>query len=351
MSEQRIVGVNVPEHRIRVLARGDRDLILRTTGEGCVSAVCKTCVRALEIKRDRELIWFRCPKCALVSLYTVANVKRDTQLALKDGRPFVTDLFYMRQLPAELRSPFEAVATGVPRSTAEAPRAPGQWPLDFDEFHEIIGELGHGTSGTVYLAREKESDRRVAIKVPCLVPEAERSARTQQFLLECRALAELTSGLDCNIPRLTEVAERPAGRMFFVRDLVEGSTLEQRAAQGSIDLRTGLTAIAEVARVLQRVHEHSFVHGNLSPANVLIARDGSPRLIGFGWVDLLSGNRLLLAGAAGTPVTIDIEYLGALVRWFCAELGQPVADGLTHATAAGTVLTAGAFSDAVARHL
>ena len=351
MSEQQFHSVEVPEARIRVLARGDRDVILQTTCDGRVSGVCKECVRALEVVRDRQRLWFRCPECALVTLYPVANVQRDTHYAIKDGRPFVADLFYVRKLLAKLECPFKAPATERPRSAPEAPRAPGQWPADFDEFYEIIGELGHGTSGTVYLARQKSVDRRVVIKVPCLSPEAERSARIQQFFLECQALAELTGGPDCDIPRLQVVTEYPAGHPYYVRDLVEGSTFEQRAAWESIDLRAGLAVIAEVARVVQRVHEHGFLHGNLRPENVLIARDGSPRLIGFGGVGLLTGSRLLPDGEAGTPADFDVECLRAQVRWLCSSLGSPVPDGLKHATDSRTPLTAGAFSDAVGSHL
>ena len=51
-------------------------------------------------------VWFRCPGCSLVSFYPVANVHRDIQFAVKDGKHYESDLFYMRQLPATLKSPF-----------------------------------------------------------------------------------------------------------------------------------------------------------------------------------------------------------------------------------------------------
>jgi hypothetical protein len=47
-----------------------------------------------------------------VSFYPAANVQRDIQFAINDGRPFVSDLFYMRQLPATLKSPFAAGTSG-----------------------------------------------------------------------------------------------------------------------------------------------------------------------------------------------------------------------------------------------
>jgi Protein kinase domain len=355
MSKQRFESVAVPVARLRVLARGDRDGILQTNAEGTVSGVCKKCVRALEIMRDEGLLWFRCPKCAQQTFCPVANIQRDARFAIEDGRPFVTDFFYLRELPAEVMkqfpSPFKTPTNKLQRLVAET-RAPGQWPMEFDGFFEIIGELGHGLSGTVYLAREKSSDRRVVIKVPHFLNEPVESPKYQQFMLECRVLAEMTyHAPDRNIPSMTELAERPKGRCFTVRNLVEGNTLEQKVAWETIDLPAGLAVIAEVARAVQRVHEKGFIHANLRPENVLIARDGSPWLIGFGQVCVPTGSRWLAEGVEGTPPALDVEYLRALVRWLCSSLGAPVPDALKQATDSRIPLTAGAFGDAVASHL
>jgi serine/threonine protein kinase len=223
-----------------------------------------------------------------------------------------------------------------------------QPPTIFDSFYELIRELGHGTTGTVYEAPHTRLNRRVALKVPDLSPETERPAKAQQFLHEeCRALAYLTGGPDCRIPRLLVVTEYPAGHPYSVRELVEGSTLEQRTAEGSIDLRAGLAVVAGVARVVQWVHEQGFAHRNLSPANVLVARDGAPWLIGFGRVGLVAGSPLLPAGAAGTLAEVDVRGLLQLLGWLCGALRHPVPGGLDRAAA----LTAGGFAEAVAVHL
>jgi hypothetical protein len=106
MSEPGFLRVELSEDQIRAMARGDRDFVVQATGEGHVSAVCKACAQALEIHLDRGLVWFHCPKCDRVSFDPAANVQRDIQFAIRDGRPFVSDLFYMRQLPVTLTSPF-----------------------------------------------------------------------------------------------------------------------------------------------------------------------------------------------------------------------------------------------------
>jgi serine/threonine protein kinase len=146
------------------------------------------------------------------------------------------------------------------------------------------------------------------------------------------------------------VTEHPAGRPYSVRELVDGSTLEQRALEGTLDLRAALSVVAEVARVVQWVHGQGFAHRNLSAANVLLARNGTPWLIGFGRVGLLAGSRMLPAGAPVTPAEVDVRGLRELLRWLCGVLRLPVPGSLERDTATDQVLTAGGFGEAVASY-
>jgi serine/threonine protein kinase len=227
----------------------------------------------------------------------------------------------------------------------------GKKPARFAEYYEIVRELGRGTTGTVYEARHTRLNRQVALKVPDLTPESERSARVQRFLQECRALAYLTVGPDCGIPRLYAVTWYPAGHPFCARELVAGRSLEQLATAGSLDRRGGLMVVAQAARVVHWVHEQGFAHRNLTPDNVLLAGDGTQWLIGFGRVGLLAGSPLLPAEAAGTPAEVDVRGLQELLRWLCAALRQPLPAGLRRAIDPGAVPTAGAFGEAVASYL
>src|SRR4051812_8332834 len=102
--------IAVTEEQIRAMARGNRDFILQVTGEGDVSARCKACATNLQIMRAGALLWFRCSGCQRESFYPVANVERDCYFAGKDGQPFVSELFYMKQRPPGLTSPFDAIS-------------------------------------------------------------------------------------------------------------------------------------------------------------------------------------------------------------------------------------------------
>lgn len=217
--------------------------------------------------------------------------------------------------------------------------------------YELVGELGDGTTGTVYEARDTRLTRRVAIKVPDLSPEGEGPMKAARFQLECQAVAWLTSWPGCSIPRLLEVNEDPPGHRYYVRELINGCTFEQRVAEESIDLRAGLSIIAQVADAVQRIHVYGFAHRNLSPTNVLVGRDGLIWLIGFGRVGFLAGSQMLPAGTVGTPTEVDVQGLRELLKWLCDALAYPVPDSLVRSTTADQDRTAGAFGDAVTCYL
>ena len=214
--------------------------------------------------------------------------------------------------------------------------------------YEILGELGHGTTGVVYRARDTRLNRAVALKVLAHSPDTNPVARSEQFLRECRVLASITGGPLTGIPLLHEVNEY-SGQQYYTRELVEGSTLERWAAVGSIDMRAGLSVVAAVARVVQGVHERGFVHRNMSAANVLVGQDGTAWLIGFGRVGYVAGSQPVPAGATGTPVEVDVRGLQELVRWLYGAVRQPVPADMQRVIAPGAVPTAGALGEALVR--
>ncbi len=222
----------------------------------------------------------------------------------------------------------------------------------FGGVYELIGLLGHGTTGTVYEARHLKLNRRLAIKVPALSPnETERNAKTEQFLRECQALADMTSMPGRNIPSLLEVTTCPEGLPYLIREFVDGSTFENRVSKGSIDLMGGLAVIVDVAQMIQRVHGKGYAHRNLSAANVLIDQEGTPWLIGFGKVDLLAGSRLDPTGTTGTFALVDIRGLGRLLRWLFDTLQETVPVDLERSISPNSISTAEEFAEEVADYL
>ena len=187
--------------------------------------------------------------------------------------------------------------------------------------YEPLGEAGRGTSGIVYKARHKRLNRIIALKIPL-------AARSAAFLFECRVLAGLTQGSSIGIPKLHEVSEY-RGRPYYIREFVEGSTLEHHVTSGTIGFKQALAVLANVARTIKTVHEWGLVHRNLCPANVLISDDGTPALIGFGRVGISPGSERPREPVVVCTTDVDLEQLGRMLNWLRGEIKQTAPLGLT----------------------
>ena len=143
--------------------------------------------------------------------------------------------------------------------------------------YEVVSSLGVGGMGEVYRATDTNLKRQVAIKVlpPAVVSDAERLARFQR---EAEVLAAL------NPPNIAAIYgfERANGISALVMELVEGPTLAERIAQGSLSLDEALPIARQIASALEAAHERGIVHRDLKPANIKVRADGTVKLLDFG---------------------------------------------------------------------
>jgi serine/threonine-protein kinase len=143
--------------------------------------------------------------------------------------------------------------------------------------YEVLGAIGAGGMGEVYRARDTRLGREVAAKVlpDDFLHDAERIAR---FEREAKALAALNHP---HIAALYEM-EQDDGRHFLVMELVEGPTLRDVIAAGSLSLERTLDVARQIAEALEAAHEKGVVHRDLKPANVKITPDGVVKVLDFG---------------------------------------------------------------------
>ena len=143
--------------------------------------------------------------------------------------------------------------------------------------YQIESVLGTGAMGTVYRARAQDG-RAVALKVSA--PECSR----ERF----RAEAETLSQLNCpGIPRVFDFALDPIA--YLAEEIIEGPSLEQRLTQGPLSLPEALNIADSFLTVLQVIHEHGFVHRDLSPNNILLQGEQAC-IIDFGLVRVLNSD-------------------------------------------------------------
>ena len=143
--------------------------------------------------------------------------------------------------------------------------------------YEIVSPLGAGGMGEVYRARDTKLGRDVALKVllTAFANDAERMARFQR---EAQVLAAL------NHPNIASIygLEESDGVRALVMELVEGATVAERIAQGSVPMEEALPMVRQIAEALEYAHEHGIVHRDLKPANVKITAEGTVKVLDFG---------------------------------------------------------------------
>jgi hypothetical protein len=168
--------------------------------------------------------------------------------------------------------------------------------------YEIQRPLGAGGMGVVYLARDRELDRPVALKAVRAADGdtgAGTGAGADRARAEAQALARIAHP---NVVAVYELVEAGA-RRYVAMEYVEGTTLDRwlAAAAPPRSARAIVDAFAAAGAGLAAVHAAGVVHGDVKPSNVLVGDDGRVRLTDFGLARA--------AGAAGSPAGGTPAYM------------------------------------------
>jgi serine/threonine protein kinase/WD40 repeat protein len=157
--------------------------------------------------------------------------------------------------------------------------------------YRLLGQIGEGGCGVVYLAEQEHPVRRqVALKVIKLGMDTK--SVVARFEAERQALALMDHP---NIAKVLDAGATAAGRPYFVMELVRGIRITDFCDQHLLPTRERLKLFRQVCQAVQHAHQKGIIHRDLKPSNVLVSmQEGTPtpKIIDFGIAKATSGQPL-----------------------------------------------------------
>lgn len=177
--------------------------------------------------------------------------------------------------------------------------------------YTIRRKLGQGAMGIVYLAKDVELGRLVAIKLP-LFGRSSEAAVVERFQREIRAAAAIQHPNICPIYDVGQID----GSLFMTMAFIEGRPLSRALdEQTSLSVNQAVSLVRKLALALHAAHQRGVVHRDLKPANIMIDRRGEPIIMDFGLARRRDSDdaRLTASGAiVGTPAYMSAEQVAGI---------------------------------------
>ncbi len=151
--------------------------------------------------------------------------------------------------------------------------------------YRILGLLGEGAMGRVYLARESQPPRDVALKV---MRALGRSALTR-FRREVELLAQLEHPGIARLYAASDPADEQRAPPWLALEYVRGHDLIAHARLGELGLDARLQLLIDVCRAVHYAHGRGVIHRDLKPGNILVDESGQPKVLDFGIARLADG--------------------------------------------------------------
>ena len=170
--------------------------------------------------------------------------------------------------------------------------------------YKILGTLGQGAMGTVYLAEDPALKRGLAIKV------VRGGSGDKEVLARFRQEAEVSARLNHpNIITIFDVGEEPGLGPFLAMEFVDGEGLDALVKDGPLPPDEAMPLLFQAGQAIEAIHQAGIVHRDVKPSNFMVAKDGRLKLMDFG-IARGDGPRLTTTAAfLGTPAFASPESL------------------------------------------
>ena len=151
--------------------------------------------------------------------------------------------------------------------------------------YRIDAQLGAGAMGIVYRAYDTRLHRTVAIK---RLQDVSPEVSGPRLLEEARAAATLNHPSICTIHEVAEID----GNAFIVMEYVDGRSLSDLIPAAGLPVETVLEYGTQIADAIAFAHAGGIVHRDLKSSNIVITRDGRPKILDFGLARRVAGRSI-----------------------------------------------------------
>jgi serine/threonine protein kinase len=153
--------------------------------------------------------------------------------------------------------------------------------------YKILGKLGEGGMGEVYLADDLKLERQVAVK---FLPQHLTKDRenVERFEREAKAAAALNHP---NIITIHDVIETDS-QICIIMEYVDGKSLRNILAKGKLDHDEAIDITKQICEGLSKAHQSNIVHRDIKPENLLINAEGRVKILDFGLAKLKGVSKL-----------------------------------------------------------
>ena len=175
--------------------------------------------------------------------------------------------------------------------------------------YRLEEEVGRGGMGTVYRAVRDDDQFQMVVAVKIVSRGMDTDLVLRRFRTERQILASLDHS---NIARILDGGSTPSGLPYFVMEYVDGLPLTEYCDRERLTVTERLRLFRKVCDAVAYAHKNNVIHRDLKPGNILVTKDGTPKLLDFGIAKIVKGtdeDHTATGPAMATPAYASPEQI------------------------------------------
>lgn len=196
--------------------------------------------------------------------------------------------------------------------------------------YKLTKKLGQGGMGAVYLGERNDGQLKQKVAIKFVYPSIVAIAGDDFLQKEAQHLANLRHA---NIAKVNTIGKTKDHLPYMVMEYIDGVPIDQYCDDNKLDTKSRLELFKKVCNAIQYAHQNMVVHADIKPTNLLVDRQGEPKLVDFGIAKTVNSSNVSESeklsafsrdfaspeSVAGAPVSVtcDIYSIGKVIAKAC----------------------------------